>query len=647
MRWLRRLFRVSRWSPGSIVRPCRLERRVRPHLEALEDRTLLNNRFVLPYSVPVDNATTFRSLEAALTTAGLNPGDVIEIEPGSSPGNIVNADLPAVTNLTIQGNPEVSLLETPSFVVNDAITIVSGQDGFALRNVNVILQGGGLTFDVNGTIVTSTITNNFAGTAVTLNGTTAAAITNSQIVAYNGVASGQVIQVTTASKSNNFISGNTIAGTGTTAYNLLSYVGANPVSDDVANNVFDGNNQSTAPLVVIGTGINGLGIHSNSFNDSTGGQTGLVISANDKNIVVVGNGFGVRGGLGTHGVEVSGGSSGVTSATFALNRFNTGNGIGLVITPGGSGSTLNVKVEASDFSNNRIGVEVLAGSGGSVAGIDLGGGSQGSLGGINFRGFTSAATTTSGAIVTSAAAAAGVISAQKNIFSVPDPETVIFDFNDNSALADVDPTGNLTGNAAYVQTLYIKFLHRVGDTSNPTDAGFWVNLLNNNVSSFTVANAIVRSPESLAALVNELYRRYLNRAADPAGKAAFVQLLENGGTLEQVSDSLLSSAEYNTLYGSNGSYVLSLYFNLLRRMPSPSELTGFMAAIPILGRPAVANVFLHSPEYRTIIITGYYTTLLNRGNPTPTEVATWANSSFDLLSIQVVFAASPEFQTNG
>jgi hypothetical protein len=31
----------------------------RPFLEALEDRTLLNNRFVVPVGLPVDNATTF------------------------------------------------------------------------------------------------------------------------------------------------------------------------------------------------------------------------------------------------------------------------------------------------------------------------------------------------------------------------------------------------------------------------------------------------------------------------------------------------------------------------------------------------------------------------------------------------------------
>jgi hypothetical protein len=64
---------------------------------------LLNNRFVVPVGVPVDNVTTFGSLSAALTTGGLNQGDVIQIEAGSNPGNVKASDLtaPNVANLTI------------------------------------------------------------------------------------------------------------------------------------------------------------------------------------------------------------------------------------------------------------------------------------------------------------------------------------------------------------------------------------------------------------------------------------------------------------------------------------------------------------------------------------------------------------------
>src|SRR6266436_6686719 len=86
-------FILNRGRKKASCQPTLRPRRSRLWLEALESRTLLNNRFVVPVGVPVDNVNTFATLQAALTTATVNAGDVIQIEPGSSPGNIVNADL--------------------------------------------------------------------------------------------------------------------------------------------------------------------------------------------------------------------------------------------------------------------------------------------------------------------------------------------------------------------------------------------------------------------------------------------------------------------------------------------------------------------------------------------------------------------------
>jgi hypothetical protein len=48
-------------------------RSCRPSLEALEDRTLLNNRFVVPIGVPVDNATSFGTLQMGLRARRRHP----------------------------------------------------------------------------------------------------------------------------------------------------------------------------------------------------------------------------------------------------------------------------------------------------------------------------------------------------------------------------------------------------------------------------------------------------------------------------------------------------------------------------------------------------------------------------------------------
>src|SRR5438105_834655 len=158
--------------------------RARPVLEGLESRTLLNNRFVVPVGTPIDNMATFATLQAALTTAGLSPGDIIQIEPGSAPGNVVNANMPTVANLTIQGDLAVSASALPQFTLSNAVTLVGTQIGFTLRNVNIGLVGAGsLTFSDNATITGSQIVdlNSSALLPLALNGTVDV-LTNSTLV---------------------------------------------------------------------------------------------------------------------------------------------------------------------------------------------------------------------------------------------------------------------------------------------------------------------------------------------------------------------------------------------------------------------------------------------------------------------------------
>src|SRR5262249_55530549 len=140
------------------------------------ERMLLNNRFVVPGMV--NNVNTFATLQAALNTPGLNAGDVIQIEPNSSPGTLVS--VPAVKNLTIQGDPAADVQSIPFFVAS-SVSIGSAQQGLTLKNVQVDIQNGPLTFTADGTIKGCRIKNDFAGTAIYLNGTSAAVISDSYI----------------------------------------------------------------------------------------------------------------------------------------------------------------------------------------------------------------------------------------------------------------------------------------------------------------------------------------------------------------------------------------------------------------------------------------------------------------------------------
>src|SRR5437016_1076562 len=139
--------------------------RARPVLEGLESRTLLNNRFVVPGGTP--------------------------------PGNVVNANMPTVANLTIQGDLAVSASALPQFTLSNAVTLVGTQIGFTLRNVNIGLVGAGsLTFSDNATITGSQIVdlNSSALLPLALNGTVDV-LTNSTLVDNSSTAVSALLSV--------------------------------------------------------------------------------------------------------------------------------------------------------------------------------------------------------------------------------------------------------------------------------------------------------------------------------------------------------------------------------------------------------------------------------------------------------------------
>src|SRR5262249_7855084 len=181
------------------------------------------------------------------------------------------------------------------------------------------------------------------------------------------------------------------------------------------------------------------------------------------------------------------------------------------------------------------------------------------------------------------------------------PASVITDANKNT-----DTANNLTGNAAFVQALYEQFLGRVGDTTNPQDAGSWITGLGTGTQPGSVATSIARSPEAYSALVEGLHVKLLGRNSDPAGKAQFVTALQNGATFEQILVPFVVSPEYSGLAGSDAAYVQSLYDKLLGRVAGSGEVAGWVSALPTLGRGGVATQFLQSPEFRGDVVRVLY-----------------------------------------
>ena len=675
------LFVADRANSPRNPRSLAKRQRQRLHLEHLEERLVLNNRFVVPATTPIDNLTTFDTLQAALTTSGLSTNDIIQIEPGSVPGSIVNANLPELANLTIQGDATAGLTAIPQFSILDPITISTSQAGFAFEGVNVALtDAGSLTFDANASILGSTLTDSSSSAlhALTFNGT-ADVLSNSTLVNDIALPMGSSLILVTpgAGGSNNLITRNLlVANAQSGALLIYQAAAATIITDSVTNNSFIGNpGSNVARLLVVGQQalgrtnsgqIAGLSILNNTFSDADNDVIAMQVNQAGAGTRISNNAINLTASSSLNeGIVIDASAADTTtSAVIAVNRINTnGFGTGLEIDLGSDQTSVaNLQVQGNDFHSNAIGVLVRSASGAStatVAGIDLGGGSQGSLGGNNLRGFTAAAANFGAIVVSGVAAGQGTLSAQLDNFATGvNPRFVVFDPNTN-----LNVSSSLSANAALVDTFYEDLLGRAGNITNIADAGFWINALNSaTLSQTTIANDILHSSEALGGLVDGLYVRLLHRAADAGGRAAFLGLLQGGASLEQVINMMVSSQEYANLTGPDGAFIQSLYDSLLGRSGSSAEVAFWLALLPSFGRAGVANAFLASSEFRADVVEQFYgftqapsataaslfTSLLGRNaSPSATEVASWVNSSGSVLAIELSFLASGEFFTGG
>ncbi len=652
----------------------------RPTLEALEERTLLNNRFVVPILNPVDGVNTFASLHDALAAPGLSPGDVIQIEPGATPGTITNADLPAVTNLTIQGDPAAGLAGTPQVTLADPVTIDGSRAGLTFRGVTLGLVGdGSLTFLAGGTLAAAAVVDvgSSAAAAVTLGGT-GAVVRDSVFVNEAGGSPAALLLVNAVAGSHNLITGNSFtADAGLVG--LVVYQAGSPttVTDQVTGNTFTALQAPVNILFRESGPISGLVVRANSFQATAANAVAIQLdngggSAAPQATQIVGNAISLGGGGSTAVLVAAGAAGTTTSAVVATNTLDTqGAGIGLDVELGpDQTSVLNLKVQGNTFHTNAVGVLIDNGSAtptAPLAGIDLGGGSQHSLGGNNFHSFNSDATATTGAIVLHGVAAGeGTVAAERNLFVrigtgpkppvYTDQASVIFDPN-----GQVDSSNPLTDQAAFVETLYEDFLHRTGDTTKQSDAGGWVSYLLHGGSRAMVIGSIARSDEALGLVVDGLYENILGRAADAAGRKAFIAFLQHGGTVEQAVVALVTSAEFGNRTGSDVAFLQTLYTQLLGRPASTGELSAWLGGLPLLGRAGVAAAVVGSAEFRADVllqlygpgappaaaVAGQLPDLLHRQTVSAAELGAWVQSGTDVLTMASLIAGTPEFWIDG
>src|SRR5262249_31590694 len=120
-----------------------------------------------------------------------------------------------------------------------------------------------------------------------------------------------------------------------------------------------------------------------------------------------------------------------------------------------------------------------------------------------------------------------------------------------------------------------------------------------------VATAFTHSDEYFAnIIVIPAYQHYLGRGPDPAGLAGWVALLGAGRTDEQLAARFIGAGEYlDHAGGTNRSWVVFMYRDILGRTPSEDEITAWLNVIAGgTSRASVAFGFAASSEREAIVV---------------------------------------------
>jgi Domain of unknown function (DUF4214) len=158
-----------------------------------------------------------------------------------------------------------------------------------------------------------------------------------------------------------------------------------------------------------------------------------------------------------------------------------------------------------------------------------------------------------------------------------------------------------------------------------------------------LVQAIFPSHEYRIGLIRSDYHALLHRAPTGAEKDAFLQLLQNGGTDEDILVAIVSSPEY-----APDPWVQTAYQDLLHRGPDPTELSAAGAFLDDHSRGVFAGHIMGSDEYRMLLVRAWYVRFLSRP-PTPDEekagLEELSRGGTDEVLIALLMG-SPEYFTN-
>jgi hypothetical protein len=170
---------------------------------------------------------------------------------------------------------------------------------------------------------------------------------------------------------------------------------------------------------------------------------------------------------------------------------------------------------------------------------------------------------------------------------------------------------NPVDSASFAHAMYQSVLDRPADS---VGLNAWVAALQNGTSPGDVAREFVHSRERMGDVVDQYYRSFFGRSADPKGHAYWSEKISGGMIGTDIAVAFLTSGEYVAAHPNDAMYIDGLYECILGRSADPAGLDYFVSELQGgRDRKDIIRAFLGSRERLSRAIDAMYRDFLQRG----------------------------------
>lgn len=210
-------------------------------------------------------------------------------------------------------------------------------------------------------------------------------------------------------------------------------------------------------------------------------------------------------------------------------------------------------------------------------------------------------------------------------------------------------TRGASTNSIWVSKAFQTILQR---SASAGDVAAFVQIIAPPAALPSFALAVSRSPESFGYFITQAYQTYLDRSPDTQGYNNWLSAMTSGQVSdERLEAQFIGSPEYIANHGGAGAgWVTGMYVDLLKRTPSPLEVSSWVAQLNAgVAASSVAYGFAASAEREALRVRQNYQAFLGR-SPAQSEVNAWVdqfvNHGMTNEIMAAYFVASPEYYRN-